>query len=44
MLFLGWQGIYTFVGVCLVVGLVIMYFSNRLNQKLSESETALFNH
>ncbi len=44
MLFLGWQGIYTFLGVCLFVTLMILYFATRLNRKLSESKTVLFTH
>jgi len=44
MLFIGWQGIYTFVSVSLVVVLMIVYFANKLNQELIVNESDLLFH
>ncbi len=44
MLFLGWQGIYTFLAVCAVVFVVILYFAKRLNREPMDTEATLIAH
>ena len=44
MLFLGWQGIYTFLFVCIAVFLMIIFFAKRLNNTMSENETNFVAH
>ena len=44
MLFIGWQGIYTFVSVSVIVVLMIVYFANKLNQELIVNESDFLFH
>lgn len=37
MFFLGWQGIYTFIVLCIFVGLIIFYFAKKINLESSSS-------
>lgn len=41
MLFFGWQGIYIFIGICIIVSLVIMFFAKKLNREPVEIDQNL---
>lgn len=44
MSFIGSLGIYIFLGVCVFVSCMILYFAKKLNKEVSGTELGKFNH